>query len=67
MYNLTTYFDVRKQLTKDIKHYHDEIKFYLRIDDTLTAKKIEGRITRAIDRFNKMFDCDYLEGERFYK
>ena len=55
------------QLTRDIKHYHDEIKFYLRIDDTLTAKKIEGRITRAIDRFNKMFDCDYFEGERFYK
>ena len=54
------------QLTRDIKHYNDEIKFYLRIDDILTAKKIEGRIKRAIDRFKKMFDCDYLEGERFF-
>ena len=61
MYNLTTYFEVKMQLERDIKNCHEGIDFYLLNNDHLQANILENRIKKLITRFNIMFDCKFKE------
>ena len=66
MYSLTTFYNVKMQLIKDIEHCRDGIDFYLASHDQVEANRLENRIKSLITRFNIMFNYNFQEGERLF-